>query len=102
MVFFLFLLLTAAHAASSDACAPCHREIYDRYRRTPMAGASGVPSGEDLARSSFTHSASGFRYRVYRDTAGLQFEFAKTGGALRGSRALPQFVGSGATARSYL
>ncbi|SPE40257.1 exported hypothetical protein [Candidatus Sulfopaludibacter sp. SbA3] len=27
----------AAHAADSAACAQCHREIYESYRRTPMA-----------------------------------------------------------------
>jgi hypothetical protein len=27
-----------------EACAACHREIYDSYQRTPMARASGVPS----------------------------------------------------------
>jgi len=95
-----WLIAAKALAAPSSACAPCHRAIYDRYRLTPMARTSGVSSGEDLARAAFTHAATGFRYRVYRDRGALAFEFAK--GETRGSRALPWFIGSGATARSYL
>ena len=101
-MFFLLLLAAPARAVPSAACAPCHREIYLRYRRTPMALTSGAPSGEDLARSAFTHAASGFRYRVSRDAAGLSVEFAKAAGGPRGSAALAWFVGSGATARSFL
>ena len=29
-------------ADNDSACADCHREIYDRYRQTPMARASGT------------------------------------------------------------
>jgi len=47
------LVATVLRSAPSTACAPCHREIYDRYR-TPMALTSGVPSREDLARAAFT------------------------------------------------
>ena len=96
----LLFFLSAAQAATSDECAACHREIYDRYRHTPMAVTSGVPAREDLARATFTHAATGFRYRVYRERAGLAFEFTKD--PVHGSRELPWFIGSGATARSYL
>jgi Flp pilus assembly protein TadD len=41
-------------------------------------------------------TASGFRYRI----TPVGFEFQK--GEIRGSRALPWFIGSGATARSFL
>src|SRR5260370_3387869 len=100
MVFLLVLLLSPAHAAPSTACAPCHREIFDRHRRTPMALTSGIPSSEDMARSTFTHAASGFRYRVSRDAAGLTLEVSKS--ALHLSRTLSWYIGSGATALSFL
>jgi hypothetical protein len=94
------LIAARAAAAPSTACAPCHREIYDRYRRTPMALTSGVPPREDLSRATFTQTPTGFRYRIYRDRDKLAFEFVKLD--IRGSRSLPWFIGSGATARSYL
>jgi hypothetical protein len=94
------LAATILRAAPSTACAPCHRQIYDRYRRTPMALTSGVPSREDLTRPAFTHAPTGFRYRIYRDRDKLAFEFVKPD--IRGSRLLPYFIGSGTTARSYL
>jgi hypothetical protein len=96
-----------AAGADSTACAACHRAIYDSYQRTPMATTSGqagraIPA-ESLARAVFTHSASGFRYRVSQSAGGYSMEFEKTaGGSLHGKKALAWFVGSGAVARSYL
>jgi hypothetical protein len=78
------LFLVPAFANSSD-CAPCHREIYDRYRRTAMARSSGATEGA-FPEASFAG------YRVHDNI--LEFDGAK--------KALPYFVGSGATARSYL
>src|SRR5215475_8406523 len=98
----LLLLVWPAHSAPSTACAVCHREIYERYRNTPMALTSGIPAREDLTRASFTHTASGYQYRIFRTAEGLSFEFAKPAAAVRGTRELPFFLGSGATARSYL
>jgi Tfp pilus assembly protein PilF len=88
------LLLPAAHAVPSSACATCHREIYDRYLATPMARTSGPVTRE--TPGAFAHAASGFRYRV----TGASFEWAR--GDVHGSRELPFFVGSGATARSFV
>src|SRR5438034_10933726 len=103
MYLLLVLLFAAslADAAPSTAGAKCHRETYNRYSATPMARTSGVPSREDLSRATFTHAASGFRYRIYRTSGGLSFEFTKLGASLRGARELPFYIGSGATARSY-
>src|SRR5579863_4471362 len=39
-------------------CAPCHREIYQRYRNTPMANASG-PAVDGFIPADFLHPASG-------------------------------------------
>jgi len=96
----------AAHAADSAACAQCHREIYESYRRTPMAASSGPIGGglirETFDNAAFTHSAIGFRYRILRTGAGLFVDFQKVDGTLHGRKLLSWFVGSGATARSYI
>src|SRR5712692_625041 len=80
----VYLCSSAAYAVSSD-CAQCHRKIYDRYQRTPMARSSGATEGA-LAPASFAG------YRVHDDV--LEFD--------NWEKALPYFVGSGNTARSYL
>lgn len=71
-----------------------------------MAMSSGpVGSGlirETFDRAAFTHAASGFKYRVFPNRDGLGVEFISKDGALKGNKALPYFIGSGATARSYL
>jgi hypothetical protein len=41
----------------SAACAPCHEAIYERYRKTPMANASG-PAANGLTPADFRHAAS--------------------------------------------
>jgi len=92
-------------AASRD-CAPCHKAIYDTYEQTPMAQSSG-PAGAGLIRETFDHAAfdhapTGFRYRISQARGDLMLEVAKADGSLRGRKSMPYFVGSGATARSYL
>ena len=93
-------------AAGSPACAECHRAIYDTYSQTPMAASSGpvgrAPIRETFDHAAFTNASSGFRYRVYQNRDALAFEFTSKDGALHGNKPLPYFVGSGATARSYL
>ena len=96
-----------APAAGSDACAVCHRAVFDSYRQTPMAASSGetgrAATPESFAHAAFTHRPSGFRYRVYRNRQGTFVEFEKAAdGSLHGTKALSYFVGSGAVARSYL
>lgn len=90
-----FALMVSGAAGARLDCRPCHRAIYESYRRTAMANSSGrlqgtLPSGE------FRHNASGFRYRVADNAVGFD------NGSLRGSKTLAYFVGSGAAARSYL
>jgi hypothetical protein len=53
--------------------------------------------------ATFTHVASGFRYRVSRNRGSLWMDFEKiTNPSLRGKKQFAWFVGSGAVARSYL
>ncbi|HTS29754.1 MAG TPA: tetratricopeptide repeat protein [Bryobacteraceae bacterium] len=100
------LAAQAADGPGSRACAVCHQAIFDSYSRTPMATSSGragsAPVPEAYERASFTHSATGFRYRVYADRDALAFEFTSEDGGLHGRKTMPYYVGSGATARSYL
>jgi predicted CXXCH cytochrome family protein len=99
--------VSVASAAGSADCANCHRAIYDSYRRTPMAvtsGQTGVSGfSESFANSTFTHVASGFRYRVGRSGGAYWMDFEKAGdGGMHARKPLPYFVGSGAVARAYL
>lgn len=87
------------------ACAPCHREIYDRYRKTPMANASGI-AVNGLIAADFHHAASGVHYRVFAQAgqAWLSYtrEGAPPGRELDGREELSYFLGSGKRGRTYL
>src|SRR5690242_4879413 len=98
------LLPPALSAAGSQACAVCHSAIYDSYSKTPMARSSGPanPARENFTRPAFTNAVTGFRYRVYSERGALSFEFTSKDGFFHGAKSMPYFVGSGATARSYL
>jgi ssDNA-binding Zn-finger/Zn-ribbon topoisomerase 1 len=93
-------------ASAAPDCAACHQAIYDQYRQTPMANSSGATGGglirERYDRAVFDHAPTGFRYRVGLKRGSVVLEFAKIDGSLKGTKELPYFVGSGATARSYL
>ena len=64
-----------------------------------MARSSGRtgPGLEDFARTVFDHAPTGFRYRI-----SPTFSLELTKGALQTAVSMPWYVGSGATARSYL
>lgn len=87
-------------------CARCHRAIYERYRKTPMANASG-PAAAGFLPGEFTHAASGVTYRL-EETDGrvyLSFERDENAGRdwpLKGRRELRYFLGSGRRGRTYL
>jgi predicted CXXCH cytochrome family protein len=90
-------------------CASCHREIYEKYERTPMARASGT-AVEGLLQGGFLHAASGVRYKVFsRDgRAWMSYdrddapEISKERSLLDGERELLFFIGSGHRGRTYL
>jgi predicted CXXCH cytochrome family protein len=97
----------AGQSAASDpgaACAPCHREIYQRYRTTPMANASGPADG--LMSADFRHAASGIHYQVFEQAGRVwlsyQREGAPAGRELSGRQQLRYFLGSGKRGRTYL
>ena len=95
-------------ASDPDAqCASCHREIYERYKETPMARASG-PAADGFLPTDFVHSASGVHYRITEDGGRVWLSYereAQTGGAfdsLEGRQELKYFIGSGKRGRTYL
>ena len=82
-----------------QACAACHREIYDSYQATGMARSSGRVASID-AEGSFEHKASEVKYRVFGRDGAVWFGFTSAG--FQGRRRLEYFVGSGSIGRSYL
>jgi predicted CXXCH cytochrome family protein len=92
-------------ADPNAACAPCHREIYERYRKTPMANASG-PAENGLIPADFEHTASGVHYKVFAQGAqawlSYEREGAPAGRELNGREPLRYFLGSGKRGRTYL
>ena len=87
------------------ACAPCHREIYERYRITPMANASG-PAADGFLPGDFVHAASGVHYRVSEDAGHIWLTYERQSPspdkALKGRQELRYFIGSGKRGRTYL
>ncbi|HTX76235.1 MAG TPA: cytochrome c3 family protein [Terracidiphilus sp.] len=93
-------------ADPNAACAPCHKDIYERYRRTPMANASGR-AADGLIPADFFHAASGVHYRVYEEGGKVWLSFERSAGragspALNGRRELIYYLGSGLRGRTYL
>ncbi|MFP5236164.1 MAG: cytochrome c3 family protein [Acidobacteriota bacterium] len=84
-------------------CASCHRAIYDRYKLTPMAHASG-PATEGLIDADFRDAASGVHYRVCRQGGRVWLSYERNDAArpLKGQQELRYFVGSGLRGRTYL
>ncbi len=102
------LLAAAPEWVGNKACQACHREIFDAYSQTPMALSSGpVDSGllaESFAHADFTHSHSGYRYRIARTNGPYTMHLESTRAELpiRTQRTLSVFIGSGSIARSFL
>jgi predicted CXXCH cytochrome family protein len=101
--------VAALQANPDEVCASCHKEIYEKYERTPMARASGTAM-EGLLQGSFFHAASGIRYKVFsRDgRAWMSYErddapeASNERSVLDGEKELRYFIGSGHRGRTYL
>jgi hypothetical protein len=87
--------LPAAEWAGSKVCGNCHAGIYRKYAVTPMAMTSGPAVSAAVPGQSF-QANSGYRYSIVHRDRSLVLEFGKE------RRELTYFVGSGASARSYL
>jgi predicted CXXCH cytochrome family protein len=88
---------------ANAACAGCHREIYERYRQTPMANASG-PARDGLIPADIVDRASGVHYEVGERDGQVWLSYERDGAAraLKGSQRLEYFLGSGKRGRTYL
>jgi predicted CXXCH cytochrome family protein len=88
------------------ACASCHRQIYERYRYTPMANASGEATVENLIPGDFTHSPSGIHYRIFAEDQRVWLsydrEHAPASSALHGRQHLQYVIGSGKRGKTFL
>jgi predicted CXXCH cytochrome family protein len=97
-----------ANAAETErdpdaSCAHCHRSIYERNRKTPMANASG-PASEGFIPADFEHAASGIQYRITEESGRvwLSYERDEFARMLSGRQELKYFLGSGKRGRTYL
>ncbi|MGA8041411.1 MAG: cytochrome c3 family protein, partial [Terracidiphilus sp.] len=95
-----------AQPGDPDAmCASCHRAIYDKYKDTPMARASGT-AAEGFLPADFTHAASGVHYRVMEDGGRVWLTYERPTATaqreLAGRVELRYFIGSGRRGRTYL
>lgn len=90
----------------NSACASCHREIYERYRETPMANASAHATAEGVPPADFTHAASGIHYRVFAEDGKVwlsyEREHAPASRVLSGKQQLQYVIGSGHRGKTFL
>jgi hypothetical protein len=90
-------------------CFGCHKEIYEKYERTPMARGSGA-AADGLLRGGFLHAVSGIRYSVFLRDGKAWMSYDRVAGphtpneqaALHGEKQLIYFIGSGHRGRTYL
>ena len=105
----------------NEVCAPCHQAIYERYRKTPMANASGLAE-DGFQPGGFTHAASGISYKITQKDGRVYLFFTRGAASntafagqtsrpdsgvevdriLDGRRELKYFLGSGKRGRTYL
>jgi hypothetical protein len=91
------------NAYSGDkACEQCHSAIYESYRKTAMARASGPVQG-NLIPGEFIHKPSHVHYKVSEEGGHAWLNFDREGaGAIHGRRELLYFIGSGGRGRTYI
>ena len=86
----------------NEVCARCHSSIYESYKQTAMARASG-PAEQNLITGDFTHKKSAVHYRIYTENGRVWLSFDRRGDpAVTGKRQLLFYIGSGRRGRSYL
>ena len=83
-------------------CASCHREIFEKYLKTPMANASGS-AAERFKPGTLNHKASGVIYKIFMRDAQpiLSFQEAQEPNVIT-ERKLDYFLGSGHLGITYL
>jgi predicted CXXCH cytochrome family protein len=88
--------------AGDKVCQPCHPAIYENYRKTAMARASG-PAAGNLIPGEFIHTPSRVQYQVLEESGRAWLSFDREGAdAIHGRRELLYFIGSGTRGRTYI
>ncbi|MFY9745864.1 MAG: multiheme c-type cytochrome [Acidobacteriaceae bacterium] len=86
-------------------CATCHRQIYESWKRTPMANASG-PAAQGFIPADFMHAPSGVRYRMVIDAGQMWLTYERPNAppdrALSGKVELRYYLGSGRRGRTWI
>jgi predicted CXXCH cytochrome family protein len=96
----------AAQTQNPDArCAACHQSIFDSWKKTPMARASG-PAAEGFIPADFTHTPSGVHYRIFLEDGQVWLSYSRPNAppdrALHGRQQLLFYLGSGRRGRTWL
>jgi predicted CXXCH cytochrome family protein len=86
-------------------CESCHKEIYRKYRETPMAQGSGRAI-DGMIPADFLHKTSGIRYRITAHDSRVYLSYERLSNSpadsLKGEEQLLYFLGSGRRGRTYL
>ncbi|MGC2477149.1 MAG: multiheme c-type cytochrome [Candidatus Sulfotelmatobacter sp.] len=86
----------------NEACSSCHAEIYQSYKNTVMARASG-PAADGLIEGKFDDDISAVHYRVYQQDGHVWMSYERKGKyPLQGQRQLRYYIGSGVKGRTYV
>ena len=95
--------VTATPVRETDAvCANCHRDIFNRYVKTPMANASGLAT-DHFIPGTLENPASGLTYRVFEEDGTAWLSYHDPQAPLSdGRRKLDYFLGSGHLGVTYL
>ncbi len=93
-------------APDPDAvCASCHRDIYQRYKRSSMARASG-PAADGIIPADFLHPQSGVHYRIDERNGRVFLSYERSSPdpsrSLKGEEELLYYLGSGRRGRTFL
>src|SRR4051812_38825340 len=107
LLWFAFLLggaqsTTSASPPGNEACATCHQKIYDSYKSTAMAIASGPAAGH-VVPGAFRHTKSGVQYSIFETDGDAWLSFERPDDpSVKGKRKLQYYIGSDRTGRTYL
>ncbi len=94
---------TVTSVQQADAvCAKCHKDIFNKYVRTPMANASGLAMDHAIS-GTVDQGTAGLRYSVLLDGGELWLTYkSSTGETFSGKRRLEYFLGSGHLGVTYM
>jgi hypothetical protein len=87
-------------ALGNEACSACHLEIYESYRSTAVARASG-PALEGFMPGEFDDKVSRVHFRADEREGRVWMSYER-GSDLKGTREFLHFIGSGKKGSTYL